>query len=104
VMPSKLLGMLASGKPVIATANPETEIGMVVRQTGILVPPADPPALCSAILDLTELQRLRADLGKKGRKLVCEKWSMDRILADFESTCNSLQSSNISKNVVSRLT
>jgi colanic acid biosynthesis glycosyl transferase WcaI len=36
VMPSKLLGMLASGKAVIATANPGTEIGNVVGQTGVL--------------------------------------------------------------------
>ena len=104
VMPSKLLGMLASGKPVIATANPETEIGTVVGQTGLLVPPADLEAVCQAILRLTELPQLRAELGKKGRKLVCEKWSMDHILADFESTCNNLRSSDISKNAVSRLT
>ncbi len=102
VMPSKLLGMLASGKPVIATANHGTEIETVVRQTGRVVPPGDTQALCQAILNLAELPQLRAELGKKGRKLVCEKWSMDGILADFETDCSNLQSSDISKNAVSR--
>lgn len=104
VMPSKLLGMLASGKPVIATAHPETEIGSVISQTGLLVPPADTQSLCQALLNLAELPQLRAELSKKGRKLVCEKWSMDRILADFESTCSNLQSSEITKKAVGRLT
>ena len=39
VMPSKLLGMLASGKAVIATANPGTELGNVVSLVGVAVAP-----------------------------------------------------------------
>lgn len=84
VMPSKLLGMLASGKAVIATANPGTEIGTVVSQTGILVPPGNRPALCEAILKLAESPQMRARLGQKGRAFVCKNWSTERILADFE--------------------
>jgi colanic acid biosynthesis glycosyl transferase WcaI len=84
VMPSKLLGMMASGKPVIATANPETEIGAVVGQNGVLIPPGDQPALCQAILGLAESSQKRLCLGQKGRAFVCENWTPERILADFE--------------------
>jgi colanic acid biosynthesis glycosyl transferase WcaI len=84
VMPSKLLGMLASGKPVIAMANPDTEIGKVVGQVGVLIPPADLSALCEALLKLGISPDLRASLGRKGRAFVCKYWSSGHILRDFE--------------------
>ncbi len=84
VMPSKLLGMLASGKPVIAIANPGTEIGTVVGQIGVLVPPGNQFALCEAIVKLAESSQMRACMGQKGRAFVCENWSNTRILSDFE--------------------
>jgi colanic acid biosynthesis glycosyl transferase WcaI len=84
VMPSKLLGMLASGKAIIATANPGTEIGNAVGQVGLLVPPGDQPALCEAILELAGSPEMRVRLGQKGRAFVCKHWSMEHILGDFE--------------------
>jgi colanic acid biosynthesis glycosyl transferase WcaI len=84
VMPSKLLGMLASGKPIIATANQGTEIGNVVCETGILVPPGDSRALCAGILGLAASPQTRMQFGEKGRALVCEKWGMENTLAEFE--------------------
>lgn len=43
VMPSKLTGMLASARPVVATAKPGTELATVVQSCGLVVPPEDPP-------------------------------------------------------------
>ena len=37
VMPSKLTGMLSSGRPVVAGARPETELGKVTAECGIAV-------------------------------------------------------------------
>jgi colanic acid biosynthesis glycosyl transferase WcaI len=84
VMPSKLLGMLASGNPVIATAHPETEIGTVVGQNGVLTPPGDQQALCQAILELAESPQRRSCLGQKGRAFVSANWSREHILTAFE--------------------
>jgi colanic acid biosynthesis glycosyl transferase WcaI len=84
VMPSKLLGMLASGKPVLATASAGTEIGNVVSQVGVLVPPEDQPALCEAILKLGISPQVRTSLGMKGRAFVCKNWSTEPILKEFE--------------------
>ncbi|MBU4154381.1 MAG: glycosyltransferase WbuB [Proteobacteria bacterium] len=39
VMPSKLTGMLASGRPVVATAQVGTELASVVADCGLVVPP-----------------------------------------------------------------
>ena len=66
VMPSKLTGMLASGRPVIATAAPGTELASVVGRVGVVVPPGDPDCLAESIKDLA------ADPGS-GR--VWENWA-----------------------------
>lgn len=85
VMPSKLLGMLASGKAVIATANLGSELGDVVGQVGVSVAPGDQLALCRAILKLAASHQLRLHLGEKGRDYVCKNWSKPIVLSRFES-------------------
>jgi colanic acid biosynthesis glycosyl transferase WcaI len=84
VMPSNLLEMLASGKVVLTTANPNSEVGKVVGQVGVLVPPGDQPALWEAILELGISSQERTRLGMKGRAYVCKYWNTERILGDFE--------------------
>jgi colanic acid biosynthesis glycosyl transferase WcaI len=82
-MPSKLLGMLASGKAVIATANPDTEIGRVISQVGILVSPQDALGLEDAILSLAASPHQRRRFGESGRTYVCKNWGADLILPRF---------------------
>jgi colanic acid biosynthesis glycosyl transferase WcaI len=84
VMPSKLSGMLASGKAVIATAYPQTELGRVVNNTGVLVPPDNPTALAEAILRLSGSAALRCELGKLGREYAVRNWDATTILNQFE--------------------
>ncbi len=90
VMPSKLSGMLASGKAVIATANSETELGRVVAQVGVLVPPENVDALSTAILELTASRAQRIELGKKGREYVLAHWDSELILAPLEKDLREL--------------
>jgi colanic acid biosynthesis glycosyl transferase WcaI len=52
VLPSKLGGMLASGKPVLATADKETELFEVLNGTALIVPAGDSAAMASEILKL----------------------------------------------------
>jgi colanic acid biosynthesis glycosyl transferase WcaI len=83
VMPSKLSGMMASGKPIIATANPETELAEVVNQIGIVIPPNDPDSAMDAILRLTGSPELQAEYGVKSREMVCINWSRKTVLESF---------------------
>lgn len=83
VMPSKLLGMLASGQTIVATAMPETEIGRVVGRVGVLVPPENSAALCESILELSKSPRQLKSLGDSGRSYVCDNWSKDIVLQKF---------------------
>lgn len=90
VMPSKLSGMLASGKPIIATADAETEVGKVVREVGMLVPPGDVSALAAGIQAISEDQGLRARLGDAGRALAVERFDKQAVLSEFESQLKNL--------------
>lgn len=93
VMPSKLSGMFASGKAVIATAHVHTELGRVVQEAGILTPPEDVDALEKAILRLAESPVLRSELGNKGRAYALRNWDTKIILREFEHSLAAMLSS-----------
>jgi colanic acid biosynthesis glycosyl transferase WcaI len=66
IVPSRMWGVLAAGRPVIAAAEDESETAQAVRETGcgIVVAPGDPAALARAIRacrdgehDLEEMSR-----------------------------------------------
>ena len=92
VMPSKLLGMLASGKPVIATALEGTELADVVGQTGMVVPPNDLEKTVQAILQMAGLPELRIKLGINSLEVVKSKWSKDTVLSRFMSELQNIVS------------
>jgi colanic acid biosynthesis glycosyl transferase WcaI len=94
-MPSKLLGMLASGKAVIATAEPDTEIGKVIKNTGILVPPGACEQLCEAIKILASSPETCRQYGQKGRAYACEHWSAEKVLSDFQKQLDDLMPSQL---------
>lgn len=68
VVPSKLTGMLASSRPVIATAHHGTQLASAVRGRGIVVP-GDLDAFVSALLELTADSDLRLMRGQGGTKV-----------------------------------
>jgi colanic acid biosynthesis glycosyl transferase WcaI len=68
VMPSKLNGMLASGRAIVAMACPGTELYDVVAPRGVVVPPENVSALVDAIVTLAADPARRAALGAAGRE------------------------------------
>lgn len=84
VMPSKLTGMLSSGRPVVATTLPDTELGLVVRDCGIAVPPADADALAQALTLLAGDDAMRERLGRSARAYAEKSLATDAVLAQFE--------------------
>ncbi len=83
VMPSKLTGMLSSGRPVIATARPDTELGRVVAECGLVVPPEDAQALAEGIAALALDPARRAGLGRNARHYAEQRLARDAVLARF---------------------
>lgn len=83
VLPSKLTNMLASGRPVIATCEPETSLARAVTGCGEVVPPEDPPRFAAAIAALLDDPGRRAACGRAAREKAVEDWDAGRILARF---------------------
>jgi colanic acid biosynthesis glycosyl transferase WcaI len=86
VMPSKLGNIMAAGRPFIATALAETELGRitVTSRAGRLTPPEDAGSLAQAILELARDQETRREMGLRARKFAEAWWGRDKILADWE--------------------
>ncbi len=80
VLPSKLSGMLASGRPVIATCLSGTELDSVVSKCGLIVPPQDSTALAAAICELADDSALRLELGRRARVVAENYFERDAIL------------------------
>jgi colanic acid biosynthesis glycosyl transferase WcaI len=84
VMPSKLQGMLASGRPVIATAKPGTQIASVVQQCGIVVSPGDVTAIAKAITYLASDREKCQQLGRAARQYAIQYWDRQQVLKQLE--------------------
>lgn len=83
VLPSKLGGILASGRPVIVMAKPNTGLAAEVEHGGIVVPPGDFDGLASAMRTLAEDPDLCRSLGKDARRTALLRWDRTSILAGF---------------------
>ncbi|MEO0063125.1 MAG: hypothetical protein RLZZ08_1685 [Pseudomonadota bacterium] len=90
VLPSKLTNMLASARPVVATAAPGTGLFDEVEGCGINTPPGDAQALADAIVRLVDDPALAARLGAEARRRADERWSLAATVATFESRLRAL--------------
>jgi colanic acid biosynthesis glycosyl transferase WcaI len=80
VLPSKLSGMLASGRPVISTCRPGTELETVVSKCGLVVPPDDDAAFAAAVCRLADNAATRVELGRRARNYAETNFERDAIL------------------------
>lgn len=83
VMPSKLTGMLASGKPVITTASPDTELAIELGAIIWIVPPDNASALAEALLYFARDKVAREHQGSLGYSFVLQHWTRNRVLGDI---------------------
>jgi len=84
VMPSKLTGMMASGRAVVATADAGTQVSIVLEGRGIVTPPEDVNAFVEALILLAEDPSLRHRMGEEARKYAIAHMDRDQILRQFE--------------------
>jgi colanic acid biosynthesis glycosyl transferase WcaI len=82
-LPSKLAGILASGRPLIAQAD-GGELAAATRRCGVLTPPGDAEAMTEAILELAANPARRRRLGEAARQLALEHLDRDAIIARYE--------------------
>ncbi|MFO0306045.1 MAG: glycosyltransferase, partial [Burkholderiales bacterium] len=90
VMPSKLTGMMASGRPTVASASDGTEVHAVVSGKGLVVPPGDSAAFAQAIRTLADSPDQRQALGRISREYAIANFGKAAILAKFEQDLQAL--------------
>jgi glycosyltransferase involved in cell wall biosynthesis len=87
VVPAKLLGYMAAGKPIIASFPEGGDGPRLVRDAGcgICVPPGDPARLAQAILDAAERPAESRARGEQGRRFVEVNHDRERAMDAYES-------------------
>ena len=75
-VPSKLFSIMAAGRPVVASADPGTEIPRLVEAAGcgVAVAPEDPDGFAAALESLIDDPDRRRAMGERGRAFV-ESWT-----------------------------
>jgi colanic acid biosynthesis glycosyl transferase WcaI len=84
VLPSKLGGILASGKPAIVMTRPETGLAAEVGNGGLIIPPGDVGALTEAVRRLSTDPSLGRTLGKNARTIALARWDKATILTALQ--------------------
>ena len=71
VVPSKLYGILAAGRPVLAVAPEGSDVVRIVRRAGcgVAADPDDPAAVAEAVRALCRDPERVADMGKRAREI-----------------------------------
>jgi glycosyltransferase involved in cell wall biosynthesis len=72
-------------RPVIGAAIPATRDMVSDGEDGLIVPPADPPALAKAIGQLLESPETRARMGDRGRAKVLANYTSDTMIDAWEA-------------------
>jgi glycosyltransferase involved in cell wall biosynthesis len=92
VMPSlyegcqySLLEAMAMGRPVVSTPAGIATVVVRDRETGLLVPYADPVALANGVLALVADPGLATRLGDAGRQVIVEHFSLDAMVDQLVS-------------------
>lgn len=82
-LPSRLTGMLASGRPVVAQAD-RGEVARAARRCGVLVAPGDACGMAEGILGLAGDGARRHALGRAARHYAQSHFEHHRVLARYE--------------------
>tara|TARA_Y100000589_G_C27171455_1_gene636905 strand:+ start:279 stop:1520 length:1242 start_codon:yes stop_codon:yes gene_type:complete len=79
-LPSKLLGILAIGKPVIGIAPLNSELGNLLDNYGIRLASEDSEEMSNAIIKIIEDKKLRCSLSNKGKIFIERFYEKETVL------------------------
>ena len=85
-VPSRMYSIMAAGKPIIAVADDNSELALVVREEeiGWVVRPDRPDLLAEVITQALEDRDLLHEMGKRARRAAEEKYSFGKIISRYQ--------------------
>lgn len=80
LVPSKIYGILAAGRPAVYIGPPDTEVAAILEdaQAGVVVPPGDVSATATAIRTLLDDASRRRAMGERAAAYYASKFGRDR--------------------------
>lgn len=93
IVPSRLYGILAAGRPVLAAVEADSEPGMLVQEVGcgIVVPPDRPDLVARTIRELAAGEHDLTAMGRKGREYVEATASRERAVARYQQVLDGVR-------------
>ncbi len=91
-MPLAVLEAMAAGVPVVASAVGSIPELVEDGVSGRLIPPADPVALAAAIAGLLDDEASAGRIAENARRIVEERYSVDRMVSKYEALFESVLS------------
>jgi glycosyltransferase involved in cell wall biosynthesis len=84
-VPSRMYNIMAAGKPIIAVADPDSELAQVVAEEGIgwVVPPNQPDKIAGAIREARADPDLLAEMGRRARAAAEQKYRLDQVIDSY---------------------
>jgi colanic acid biosynthesis glycosyl transferase WcaI len=85
-VPSKVLGYLAAGRPVVASVPEGTDTAGLIRTAGcgVMTEAQNPASLVGAILELADDPARRQDMGRRGREHLLAHYSRPVVVRQYE--------------------
>jgi len=92
VVPSKILSIMASGKPVIASMDLSGDAPKIINDAkcGFALAPEDPEGLSETILKLYNDPNLCEECGRNGREYVEQHFSLGKAVEEYEKLFSKL--------------
>jgi glycosyltransferase involved in cell wall biosynthesis len=86
VVPSKILSIMAAGRPVLASLSLEGDAPRLLAEarSGICLAPENPQGLAEAILKFSQNPRLGEQMGANGRRYAVRHLSLEACLEQLE--------------------
>ena len=86
IVPSKLFGVLAAGKPSLFVGNPAGEVSQLLQEAdaGLVIKTGDSANLCEAINSMREDPSHCLEMGRNARQLFDSRFSASRSMARLE--------------------
>ena len=84
-VPSKIMGILAAGIPVIAMVPSNSEIALIIKENscGVVLEPGDHIGLAANLLKLKGDKELRKCMGNNGRNAFLKKYSVKIVSEEY---------------------
>lgn len=91
VVPSKVYGIMAAGRPFVAMMRETAEVAMLAREFGVgfVIPPEDAGALARVVREAMERPSLLADMGARGRRLAETRFDRAIVTGQFAGLLDS---------------